>query len=134
VSGASVAAEIVGQGRGEKIVMYKYRRRKKMRRTKGHRQFYTQVLITSISGGAVGSAELSSTEKSAKLATFNTQLRAPGQAFTPKTLGSRVRLRALAKGEDKSSPQASAKAGTEPSTAPKKAASKPAAKSAAKKK
>ena len=48
VSGASVAAEITGAGRGEKIVIFKFRRRKNYRRKQGHRQHYTRVKIESI--------------------------------------------------------------------------------------
>jgi large subunit ribosomal protein L21 len=43
-----VSAEIVEQGRGEKIVIFKLKRRKKHRRKAGHRQAYTAVKITSI--------------------------------------------------------------------------------------
>ncbi len=127
VSGAAVGAEIVGQGRGIKIVMYKYRRRKKLRRTKGHRQFYTQVLITSIAGGSVGSAELSSQDKTTRLSKFNTQLKAPGQAFTPKTLGSRKRMKEAAA---KASGTAGSTSGAKPkaaAAAPKKTVTKSAA-------
>ena len=49
VKGASVAAEIVDQGRGKKIVVFKFRRRKNYRRKNGHRQPYTELKITGIS-------------------------------------------------------------------------------------
>jgi large subunit ribosomal protein L21 len=48
VAGASVAAEIVGQTRGKKIVIFKFRRRKNYRRKTGHRQPYTELKITGI--------------------------------------------------------------------------------------
>lgn len=48
VKGASVAAEIVEQGRGKKIVVFKFRRRKNYRRKAGHRQPFTALKITSI--------------------------------------------------------------------------------------
>ena len=50
VSGASVAAEITGQDRGKKIVVFKFRRRKNYRRKNGHRQPYTELKITGITG------------------------------------------------------------------------------------
>ena len=50
VAGASVAAEITGQDRGKKIVVFKFRRRKNYRRKSGHRQPYTELKITGISG------------------------------------------------------------------------------------
>ncbi len=48
VEGASVAAEILEQGRGRKIIIFKKRRRKNSRRKNGHRQDYTLVKITDI--------------------------------------------------------------------------------------
>src|SRR5262245_42220483 len=48
LSGATVAAEVVENGRGEKLLIYKYRRRKGYRRKTGHRQPYTAVKITAI--------------------------------------------------------------------------------------
>jgi len=48
VDGASVAAEIVEQGRNRKIIIFKKRRRKNSRRKNGHRQDYTLVRITEI--------------------------------------------------------------------------------------
>ena len=50
VKGASVAAEITGQDRGKKIVVFKFRRRKNYRRKTGHRQQYTELKITGITG------------------------------------------------------------------------------------
>jgi len=50
VQGAQVAAEIAAQVRGKKIVVFKFRRRKNYRRKNGHRQPYTDVRITGISG------------------------------------------------------------------------------------
>jgi len=48
VAGASVAAEVVEQGRGAKIIAFKKRRRKNSRRKRGHRQEFTLVRITEI--------------------------------------------------------------------------------------
>ena len=48
VSGASVAAEVLEQGRGPKIIAFKKRRRKNSRRKRGHRQEFTLVRITEI--------------------------------------------------------------------------------------
>lgn len=50
VENAAVQAEVVGQGRGKKIVVGKFRRRKDYRRKKGHRQDYTEIRIRSIRG------------------------------------------------------------------------------------
>ena len=48
VAGASVAGEILEQGRGPKVIAFKKRRRKNSRRKRGHRQEYTLVRITEI--------------------------------------------------------------------------------------
>jgi large subunit ribosomal protein L21 len=48
VAGASVAAEVVSQARGPKVIAFKKRRRKNSRRKRGHRQEFTLVRITEI--------------------------------------------------------------------------------------
>ncbi len=48
VTGATVAAEVLEQGRGPKIIAFKKRRRKNSRRKRGHRQEFTLVRITEI--------------------------------------------------------------------------------------
>ncbi len=48
LEGFKVLGRIVNQGRGEKIIVFKYKRRKNYKRTKGHRQYYTWVRIEAI--------------------------------------------------------------------------------------
>ena len=48
VAGAKVLGVIAGESRGPKIRVFKKKRRKGMRRTNGHRAFYTRVRITDI--------------------------------------------------------------------------------------
>jgi large subunit ribosomal protein L21 len=48
VVGASVAAEVLEQGRGPKIIAFKKRRRKNSRRKRGHRQEFTLIRVTEI--------------------------------------------------------------------------------------
>ncbi len=48
LSGASVAAKVVKQFKGEKVIAYKFKRRKGFSKKKGHRQNLTQVEITGI--------------------------------------------------------------------------------------
>ena len=50
LDGATVTAEIIGQGRGKKVDIVKFRRRKHSRKHQGHRQSYTEIKITSING------------------------------------------------------------------------------------
>ena len=47
--GASVTAKILGQGRSDKVSIFKMRRRKHYQKHQGHRQAYTEIQITSIS-------------------------------------------------------------------------------------
>jgi large subunit ribosomal protein L21 len=49
VAGGKVAATVTAQGRGKKIDVIKFKRRKNYKRHLGHRQHYTEVEITSIS-------------------------------------------------------------------------------------
>lgn len=46
----TVTAKVRGHGRGEKIRIFKLRRRKNYRRTAGHRQDYTELEITTVAG------------------------------------------------------------------------------------
>ena len=50
VAGASVKATVVAQGRGEKVKIFKMRRRKHYQKHQGHRQSYTELIIDSIAG------------------------------------------------------------------------------------
>lgn len=49
VKGAKVEAKLIKQGKAKKIVVFKYKPKKKYRRTQGHRQPYTKVEISKIS-------------------------------------------------------------------------------------
>ena len=51
LSGARVTGQIVRHGKGEKIVIYKHKRRKNYARKQGHRQGFTEVKINDISLG-----------------------------------------------------------------------------------
>lgn len=49
VSGASVKATVLAHGRGEKVMIFKMRRRKHYRKSQGHRQNFTEIRIDGIS-------------------------------------------------------------------------------------
>ena len=49
IEGAKVTAEIVGSGRGKKIIIFKYKAKTRYRRKNGHRQNYTDLRVTDIS-------------------------------------------------------------------------------------
>lgn len=48
VKNATVTAEVVGEARGEKVIAFRFKRRKGVRKKRGHRQDYTEVRITGI--------------------------------------------------------------------------------------
>jgi len=87
VAGATVAAEIIGQVRGPKIIIFKKHRRKHFRRKNGHRQDLTSVRITEIlTGGAKpakkAAAKPAKAEKKAEAAPAET---APAAAAASET-------------------------------------------------
>ena len=51
LTGAMVTAEITKQGRGDKIVVFKFRRRKNYAKKQGHRQGFTEVKVRDITLG-----------------------------------------------------------------------------------
>jgi large subunit ribosomal protein L21 len=51
LSGAAVTAEVVRHGKGEKIIIFKHKRRKNYRRKQGHRQRFTEVRVSEINLG-----------------------------------------------------------------------------------
>ncbi|MCL1924448.1 MAG: 50S ribosomal protein L21 [Defluviitaleaceae bacterium] len=50
VSGASVSASVVNQGKHKKVIVYKFKKKKGFHKKKGHRQPYTELKINSING------------------------------------------------------------------------------------
>ncbi|MEL7544647.1 MAG: 50S ribosomal protein L21 [Pseudomonadota bacterium] len=65
VDGATVAAEVLEQGRARKILVFKKKRRQNYRRKKGHRQEQTTIRITDISMGGKSLASGSAAKASA---------------------------------------------------------------------
>ena len=51
VKGAKVTAEIVRHGRGPKLIIFKFKKRKKYRRKTGHRQDFTEIKVTGLKLG-----------------------------------------------------------------------------------
>ena len=114
VAGTVVSAEIVEQTRGDKIIVFKKKRRKNYRRTRGHRQELTVLRITGI-GGARKAAPKKAAAKPAEEAK---------PAPKPET-------KTQAKAETKTAAKPAAKAPAKKPAA--KTAAKPAAKAPAKK-
>ena len=51
IDGASVKAKVVAHGRGDKVMIFKFRRRKHYLRMKNHRQQFTEIKVTGINAG-----------------------------------------------------------------------------------
>lgn len=51
VKGAKVSAEVVGHVQGKKLYVFRFKRRKNYRKKTGHRQKYTEVMITDLTLG-----------------------------------------------------------------------------------
>lgn len=70
VEGARVVCEVVDHRRGPKVISYKFRRRENWRKTRGHRQDLTRLLVKEISVGgevaAAAAAEPKSRSRTAK--------------------------------------------------------------------
>lgn len=60
VDGASVEAKVVKNGKGKKIVVFKYKAKKNERKKQGHRQPYTMIKVT-----AIGAAKKTRAKKAA---------------------------------------------------------------------
>ncbi len=123
VDGASVTADIVEQGRGAKIIVFKKKRRKGYRRKKGHRQFETVIRITAINGA--GKAK--TTEKTAAKteAAKEKPAEAGGESAPAEAAAAKPAATAAPKPAAKAEPK---------KAAPKKVPAKPAAKKPAAKK
>jgi large subunit ribosomal protein L21 len=66
VAGVKVEGKVVSHGRGKKILVFKYKAKKNERKTRGHRQDYTKVEITSIKSAAEKKATATKAEKAEK--------------------------------------------------------------------
>ena len=60
VEGASVRATVVDQVKGDKVIVFKKKRRKRYRVKRGHRQQYTQIQIDSLDVNGAGSSDAGS--------------------------------------------------------------------------
>ena len=49
LEGAKVIGTVLGQGRGDKILVFKFKRKKQYKRMQGHRQSFTEIKIGEIS-------------------------------------------------------------------------------------
>ena len=114
IAGASVAAEVLEQGRGPKIIAFKKRRRKNSRRKRGHRQEFTLVRVTEILTDGAKPSQTARPKREPKkpVAAAQTEEAEPAEAKPPKP---------------KAQPKTRARAETakKPAKAPAKKPSKP---------
>ena len=94
---AAVSATVLGHGRGDKIRVFKMKRRKNYRRTQGHRQSYTEIEITAIGEGKPVAAAKTKTDTKADVKTgaktetkVDTKAGAKASAKTVKKTGKTV--------------------------------------------
>jgi len=66
VAGAKVEAEVLCHGKGDKVLVFRRKRRKGMRRLNGHRQPFTEVVITRFSCGSVDQSAPGASVESAR--------------------------------------------------------------------
>lgn len=66
LDGAKVVTEVIRHGRGDKIVVFKFKRRKGYRRKQGHRQDFTEVRVRAVDLGGGRRAEAGAATKTAR--------------------------------------------------------------------
>ena len=65
IAGAIVNATVVSHGRADKVMIFKFRRRKHYRKTQGHRQSFTEILINDVNGSAVAAKPVAAAKPAA---------------------------------------------------------------------
>src|SRR5688500_7927909 len=133
-SGLIVAAEIIAQAKGDKVTVFKKRRRHNYRRKKGHRQLHTILQITAIGDQKMEKkAAAPKAEKAApapKAEALTTE--APKAEAAAPAPAKEVKKPAAKKAETKAEAKAETKTSTKNAAPAKAAAKKPAAKAPAK--
>ena len=88
LNSVSVEGHIVEQGKAKKIIVFKYKRRKRFRRKNGHRQEFTAVLIDSIKAKGTKAAKAAEpkAEAKAEVKESETQKAAPKKAAPKKAV------------------------------------------------
>ena len=90
-AGASVTGEVMEEGRGAKILVFHYKRKKQYKKLRGHRQDFTAVRITEIAfdGQSFKAPDLPKREKKVKKAREGCEAQAAGSAKTAKKAAGR---------------------------------------------
>lgn len=132
LSGSTVSAKVLQQGKSRKVSVVKFKRRKNYLRQGSHRQFFTEVEITDITGGSVKKAEAKPAAHKAAAPKKDAAADAPAEkAVAAKPAKKKAAAKPAAK---KVAKKAAAKKAAAKPAAHKPAAKKKAAKKAAAKK
>jgi large subunit ribosomal protein L21 len=128
VKGASVDAKVISHMKGDKILVFKKKRRKGYQKLNGHRQYLTQIQIEGISEkGAAAKKETAASKKEDAPVAKATAAKKPAAKAAPKATAEKKPKNPAAK-------KPATKTASKPSAEKKPAAKKPAAKAATKKK
>lgn len=119
VDGVKVEGKVVGQGKGDKIVVFKYKKRKNIHKKTGHRQAFTEIEILDFGGGTKKPAAKPVAEEKAAAKTAAAKPAAKKETATKTTAAKK---------------ETAAKPAAKTTTAKKETAAKPAAKTTAAKK
>ena len=122
VSGLIVGAEILAQAKGEKVTVFKKRRRHNYRRKKGHRQQHTILKIVSIGGKGAAKKAAPKAEEAEKPAAAPAKAEKPAaekKAAAPKAEKAPAKKEAAPKAEKSTKDAAPAKAATKKAPAAK---------------
>ena len=94
-SGASVTGEVMEEGRGAKILVFHYKRKKQYKKLRGHRQDFTAVRITEIAfdGQSFKAPELPKKEKKVKKAAEDSEAQAAGPVARKKAAAKKAALK-----------------------------------------
>ena len=118
ISGAKVTAKVLDHVKGDKVVVFKKKRRKGYRVKNGHRQAFTQIEIQSIVEKGVTAKKATTAKKEAKAKPKAAAKKAPAKKAPSKKIVSKAKTASAAK------PKASAKKTTVKKPAAKKTAAK----------
>jgi len=111
ISGSQVSATVVRQGRGDKIKVVKFKRRKNYLRQNGHRQSFTEVEITGIGGaGKAAKSEANSAPKAEPKSEEKPKAEPEAKAQAKPKAAAEPEAKAPAKAKAKAKPQAKTKA------------------------
>ena len=118
ISGAKVTAKVLDHVKGDKVVVFKKKRRKGYRVKNGHRQAFTQIEIQSIVEKGVTAKKATTSKKEAKAEPKAAAKKAPAKKATAKKAAPKAKTASAAK------PKAAAKKTTAKKPAAKKTAAK----------